>query len=315
MTKPDSLVLETSWAEKLLREVFRDAVVTRLVRRTGGELSSVLEVRCADPAHSVIFKVYANEWTGSQAKEVHVYELLASHTSLPIPSVLYHGVNAAPGGRAVTILSLLEGRPLSEASTELEAAEIPEMYRRMGAALSIIHKIGQEAYGYLTTKILDPLPDNGTYMRRQFARKIKEFDDFGGDKLLRDAVARRFEQDGRLFDNCKAAVLCHNDLHEGNVLVTRRPHGWDVTGLIDVENAVAADPLLDLAKSDYYAFNRGAPERAALLEGYGPLPDDTPERLNLYRLYHALELWDYFRSIGNAGPLATIAEDIARLAG
>lgn len=58
-----------------------------------------------------------------------------------------------------------------------------------------------------------------------------------------DAVARRVERDGSLFDNCGSAVLCHDDLHEGNVLVAQRPGGWQVTGVIDVENAIVADPL------------------------------------------------------------------------
>lgn len=81
-----------------------------------------------------------------------------------------------------------------------------------------------------------------------------------------------------------------------------------------MENAVAADPLIDLAETDYYALGRGEPERVALLEGYGPVPDDAAERLDLYRLYHAVELWDWFRSIGTTEPLESVAGDIARLA-
>ncbi|HTJ66974.1 MAG TPA: aminoglycoside phosphotransferase family protein [Actinospica sp.] len=304
----------TSWAEKLLREVFPAAVVTELVTRTGGEMSTVYEVRCEDPAHAVILKVYDHEWAWKPTKERHVYRLLAEHTGLPVPDVLHYAADAAPGGRAVTILSLLEGRPLSEASTDMPPATVVDFYRQMGATLAAIHRIGQSEYGYLTTEVLDPLPDNGTYMRSRFAEKLKEFDDLGGDRQLRDAIARRIERDGGVFDNCKAAVLCHNDMHDGNVLVARRPHGWELTGIIDVENAIAADPLLDLAKADYYSFNRGDAEKAALLEGYGPLPGDCAERLNLYRLYHALELWDWFASIGTTEYLADIAADIARLA-
>ncbi|MFJ4670057.1 phosphotransferase family protein [Kitasatospora purpeofusca] len=273
------------------------------------------ELRCADPAHCAIFKVYAPEWAWKQAKEIHVYRLLADlGSALPVPQVLHHTPAGAPGGRAVTILSLLEGRPLSEASKDLDAAQIPSFYRQMGAALATIHQIGQDAYGYVTDRILDPRPDNGTYMRHQFAKKLAEFKTLGGDDRIHDAVARRIERDGALFDNCRAAVLCHNDLHEGNVLVAPGDAAR-VTGIIDVENAIAADPLLDLAKTDYYSLGRGEPERHALFEGYGPLPTDAAERLDLYRLYHALELWDWFRAIGTLGPLDSIAVDIARLAG
>jgi aminoglycoside phosphotransferase (APT) family kinase protein len=314
MSQPDQPPSDFAWTEALLREVFPAAEVIDVVPRTGGQLSAVYEVRCADAAHTAIFKVYAPEWAWKQAKEVRVYRLLADLRSLPVPSVLHHAPAGGPGDRAVTILSRLEGRPLSEASADLDAARIPPFYREMGAALAAVHKIGLDAYGYLTDRILEPLPDNGTYMRRQFAKKLKEFKDLGGDDRLHDAVARRIERDGALFDDCDSAVLCHNDLHEGNVLVAERPGGWEVTGVIDVENAIAADPLIDLAKTDYYALGRGEAERAALLEGYGSLPAGAAERLELYRLYHAVELWDWFASIGTVGPLGGIAEDIAKLA-
>lgn len=314
MSRLDQLIHEQLWAEKLLREVFPAAEVTELVPRTGGQLSTVYEVRCTDPAHSAVIKVYAEEWAWKQAKEVHVYGLLAAQPTLKVPSVLLHTATGGPDGRAATILSLLEGQPLSEASAQMDAVLIPAIYRQMGGALATVHQIGQEAYGYLTNRILDPLPDNGSYMRHQFAKKLRQFVDLGGEQGLHDAVARRIERDGALFDNCLSARLCHNDLHEGNVLVALGPHGWQVTGVIDVENAIGADPLIDLAKTDYYALGRGEPERTALLEGYGPLPGDSAERIDLYRLYHALELWDWFRSIGTTGPLESIAEDIARLA-
>ncbi|MEU4588633.1 phosphotransferase [Kitasatospora aureofaciens] len=101
-------------------------------------------------------------------------------------------------------------------------------------------------------------------------------------------------------------------MRAGNVLVARRPDGWEVSGVIDVENAIAADPLIDLAKTDYYSLGRGEPECSALFEGYGPLPADAVERLELYRLYHAVELWGWFRSIGTVGPVGGIADDIVR---
>jgi hypothetical protein len=50
------------------------------------------------------------------------------------------------------------------------------------------------------------------------------------------------------------------------------------------------------------------------MEGYGPLPPSGAARLTLYRLYHALELWVWFASVGNTPPLAGIAGDIRSLA-
>lgn len=57
-----------------------------------------------------------------------------------------------------------------------------------------------------------------------------------------------------------APAPCHNDFHEGNVLVD--PATWRVTGFIDVENAIAADPLMDMAKTKQYSIG-GHPEKWA----------------------------------------------------
>ncbi len=80
-----------------------------------------------------------------------------------------------------------------------------------------------------------------------------------------------------------------------------------------MENADAADPLLDLAKTDYYG-REEAVWRAALLEGYRALPNDAQARLGLYRLHHALALWTWFARIGRVGMLPSILADVARLA-
>ena len=158
MSQPDQSPIE--WVAGLLREAFPAAEVIEVVPRTGGQLSAVYEVRCVDSAHTAIFKVYAPEWAWKQAKEVRVYEMLAGLRTLPVPSVLHRTPpGAGPGGRAVTILSLLEGRPLSEVSTDLDPAAVPAFYREMGAALATVHQIGQESYGYLTDRNLDPLAD------------------------------------------------------------------------------------------------------------------------------------------------------------
>ena len=53
------------------------------------------------------------------------------------------------------------------------------------------------------------------------------------------------------------------------------------------------------------------PEKlAGLTDGYGAVPGD---RIDLYRLYHSLELWDWFKSIGETTYLDSIARDMAKL--
>ena len=248
---------------------------------------------------SLVVKVYTGESRWKQAKEVHVYSLLAGVGG--VPSVTH--VDTAHG---VTVMTRVPGSPLADAPADA----MWDLYRQLGEVQAALHKITQPAFGYLTTEVLDPAPHNTAYMTRQFEVKLAEFLARGGSpeihRLARDRVAER----SGLFGSCAGPVLCHNDLHEGNVLVD----GSRVTGFVDVENAIAADPLMDVAKTIQYELTRSPVKVAGLLAGYGPLPADGLARIALYRLYHALELWDWFAEIGNTGPLDSIAEDIRELA-
>ncbi|MFE0463144.1 phosphotransferase family protein [Kitasatospora sp. NPDC058965] len=331
-SNPADLALGMPEAELLVRAVHPTARVTGLDLRTGGRLSTVYEVRCADPAHSVIVKSYQEQWRWKQRKEVHVYRLLAAVPGWPAPAVL-HATPAGPGGRAATVLSLLPGRELSAAGGP-DGAGIASIYRQLGSSLAALHRTVLPAFGYLTTEILDPAPDNASYMARQFDRKLAEFAELGGAPELHRAIRARIAGQETLFATCRAPVLCHNDLHEGNMLVAPVAEGpgvgvgagagagevqgagrsWRLTGLVDVENAIAADPLMDLAKLEQYAVRGDAAKRAALLSGYGPLPADAEARLALYQLYFSLELWAWFASVGELDPLPGLADDLARLA-
>lgn len=51
----------------------------------------------------------------------------------------------------------------------------------------------------------------------------------------------------------------------------------------------------------------------ALLDGYGIPPATWPAAFPLYRLYHALELWDWYAQIGNDAPLGGLAADLAAI--
>ncbi|WP_427887059.1 phosphotransferase family protein [Kribbella sp. GL6] len=263
--------------------------------RTGGQLSTVYEVQTADDP--VIVKVYAPEWRWKQAKEVHVYRMLEPAVGGQVPKVLHVG-------DGVTILSKLDGVPLSQT----QPADWRTTYAQLGGLLRKIHSIGQPEYGYLTDQILDPLPDNDRYMRRQFAKKLREFEELEGNPELHAKIADHVERHQHLFADNEAAVLCHNDFHEGNILVD--PATWRINGFIDVENAIAADPLVDLAKTIQYSAHDNADKLAGLYDGYGAVPQD---RIDLYRLYHSLELWDWFKSIGETTYLDSIAQDMEKL--
>ncbi|MET7479099.1 aminoglycoside phosphotransferase family protein [Streptomyces sp. NPDC005648] len=300
-------------AEELLHPLFPAEPVRETVPRTGGELSTIFEIRFAGAAEPVVIKIYDDRWRWKQEKEIYVYGLLRQHGVGPVPAVLHHGDADNTLGRCYTVMTMLRGQPLSAVSHTLDRTSLPAIYRQIGACMAAVHQIPQAAYGYLTTQVLDPESTNTAYMTRQFDKKLREYADHGGDTAIVTAIEAKVARQTELLGACRQAVLCHNDFHEGNVLVAEDGGRWQVSGFIDVENAIAADPLTDLAKTDYYCVHDDQDKREALRDGYGTLPTDWSERVGLYRLYHALELWDWFASIGNTAPLKSIADDIRRM--
>lgn len=283
--------------------------VDAVVRRTGGQRGGVYEarLRADDP---VILKVYEPRWAWRQAKETHVYGLLAAHApelAGRVPRVLGAEDADNPTGCGYTVLTRIPGKPLCEEAVEPAPDARYAVYEQIGALLRAVHRVPLGGFGYLVTEILDPATSNQASMQRQFDKKLREFAALGGRPELARAIERVVAAHEGMLAVPVEPVLCHNDLHEGNVLV-----GPDLTvhGFVDVENAVAADPMIDLAKTEYYSIRDDEAKRAGLLAGYGRLPADVEDRLALYRLYHALELWDWFAQIGERVHLAGIAADI-----
>lgn len=304
MTLP---VLEAGAARAVVAPVAPDYPVADVVRRTGGEVGTVYEIRGANGVAPLIVKVYAPPWRSKLVKEVYVYRLLARHGIRHIPKVLHaspFGTPALPWAHSV--LTVLPGRPLAEVRDDLTGPVAAGVYRRMGELLAAVHRITQPCWGYVTTRVVDARPTNTAYMTDQFARRLRGFGDLGGDPAMAHAIARQVSRQAHHFAACATPVLCHYDFHQGNVLVSQ----GRVTGYLDVEGAIAADPLLDLARTDYYALREDAAARAAFLDGYGPLPADWVQRVGIYRLFHALELWEWATRTGKRADRARATTDI-----
>jgi aminoglycoside phosphotransferase (APT) family kinase protein len=310
---PSRTPLPFATAQAILDRIRPGYLVTDVVARTGGEVNTVYEIRGAGSTHPLVVKVYAPRSRPKLLKEVYVYRVLARHGVRLIPRVLHaepFGIPALPDAHAV--MTRLDGQPLSEVGDDLTHTELAGVYRRMGQLLAAVHQITQDHWGYVTTRVVDAKPTNTAYMMDQFSRRLALFGKLGGDAALARAIDRHLARHADLFAACTRPVLCHNDFHDGNVLVARSSE-WRVTGFVDVEGAVAADPLFDLARTDYYALRDDAVKRDAFLGGYGPLPPDWPDRVAIYHLHHALEQWNWAAFAGGPTGTSRARTDLERL--
>ena len=309
--KPD-LQLSVATAQAIVDQAASEQVVATVSRLHGGEIAAVYEIAFVDPAQPpFVLKVYPDELHWKMQKEVTVIGLIQDRLSASVPRILLADDSKRLLGLNFTLMSKLDGSILGQMETNLASAQRLSAYAKIGGLLREFHRIPMEAFGYIGPKgIWTAHPTNRAYLTHQFQRKLKEFTERGGDAGLARQVAGHVADREELLDACAHAVLCHNDLHAGNLLATITDGSVMLTGVLDFEGALAGDPLMDVAKALYYL---DAESRQAVLGGYGAIDrEHWSQTLDLYHLYFVLELWCWMAQIGNEQPLERLALDLRR---
>jgi hygromycin-B 7''-O-kinase len=288
----------------------RAETITRL---EGGANSAVFDVSTTGRG-ALVVKVYSDLLHWKMEKEVFVYELLSGHAlAAPVPAVLAADSKTLLP-QNVLVMTKLDGEHVLSLLDRLDDDELAHVNRQIGAFLRSLHEVGFDRFGYVGTDgIVGPHDTNLAYMRFQFDKKLRELADLGRDDALRRRIERHVAEREGLLADCRRASYCHNDCHYGNVLVVPGMDGWRMSGMLDFENVLAGDPLLDLAKAHCYSPRRNETLLAALVEGYGELRPDWRDALDLYVLYHWLELWDWFASLGRTEALDELADEMRLL--
>jgi Ser/Thr protein kinase RdoA (MazF antagonist) len=270
------------------RQLLPDFDLTEIAPLDGGEVHANYGLETAD-GRRLVLKVYRGELSWNRDKEVFLLGLVAGR--VPVPEVVYTT-------QGLLLMTRLPGRP-----ARFTDGDPVEVSRQLGGMLRKLHTITFDSYGYIETRVTSPVPTNSEYMRRRVDRKVRS-----GPPGLRGSLNRYFAEREAAFEGCETAVLCHNDAHDANVLV----EDGCITGIIDWENAVAADPVFDLAKAWAFSDGRSDETLAAMLDGYGSLRSDWREAFELYVVDHLLELWVWFAQLGVTDPLPELETYLAR---
>ncbi|WP_407155990.1 phosphotransferase family protein [Bradyrhizobium sp. STM 3557] len=311
--KPD-LQLSVAMVQAIVDQVIPASAVAAISRLHGGEMATVYEIAFVDANHPpLVLKVYPEDLHWKMQKEITVLDLIGDRLSVPVPRILLADDSKTLLGLNFTLMTGLKGTKLGLGGLEetLSPGERLSAHVQIGRLLREFHRIPMEAFGYIGAKsIVAPRPTNRLNVTYQFQRKLKEFVERGGDARLAERIAGHAAEREGLLDGCTQAVLCHNDLHAGNLLATVSDGSVRLTGVVDFEGARAGDPLMDIAKAAFYL---KPDDRRAILEGYGELDRERgPETLDLYHLLFVLELWCWMAQIGNRQRLGGLALDLER---
>ena len=309
--RPD-LQVPLATAQSIIDHLAPGHTVAAVVNLHGGEIAAVYEIMFAGAAHQPhVLKVYPDSLHWKMQKEVTVVNLIQRRLSVPTPRILIADDTKRLLSLNFLIMTKLDGSILGQMERTLNSEQLLSAYRQIGRLLREFHRIPMEAFGYIGPKgIWTAHSTNRAYLTHQFERKLTQFKERGGAVDIAQKVAARVADREQLFDACGHAVLCHNDLHAGNLLATITAGAVRLTGVMDFEGALAGDPLMDVAKALCYLAEN---TRRALLDGYGDMEREYwSQTLELYHLYFVLELWCWMAEIGSTEPLDKLSADLVR---
>ena len=298
-------------------QAFRPGDRLRSVSRlSGGAIGRVFELDCERAPHRLVLKLFPESNPWGMPYEVFIFNLLRRKTSVPTPRIFHTDASHRVLSNDYVIMEKLAGAAIAH-QPDLDESDYRSLYRQIGGVLRAMHGVTLPAFGYVARS--DPVenwPTNAQFMSEWFGRQLEQYSQHGGEQELRRAITERVKASAEIFNACTQAVLCHTDIHESNVIAARDGQDWHITGVIDVGGAIAADPLYDVARTDYWSARRDQIKHAALLDGYGLTELDAHEEatLSIYRLYHALELRNWFATHDPASELLARTEaDLASM--
>ncbi|CCE01107.1 aminoglycoside phosphotransferase family protein [Bradyrhizobium sp. STM 3809] len=269
------------------------------VSRLHGGSTEVYRVDLDGGGAPLVLKIYGDEPAWAPAKEALVAGFIPGDIGVALPRWLCVDERRLHLPLRFALMTWLPGETVRALMATLDVAPI---YRQMGELLRRLHRIPMSAYGYIgATGVMAPEPTNDAYMRGAFAAAFREFRAQGADADLARRLEIEAESRYGLLACSRGPVLCHDDVHQGNVLVTRDPaDGLRLSGLVDFGNARAGDALFDLAKALMCATHEDPRSPEPLLAGYGPIDHPDPvEAIWLYTLFHRLSMYNWLTRLGD----------------
>ena len=291
---------------QLVERVLSDKV-SRMERKDLGEVNAVYFATLGSGTEAVV-RVSPKEkewdefpqeaWAFKKCREVGV----------PTPEVLAQDSKLTDFPEPYMITKRIPG--VSGESAGLTEEQKLEVLNQLGNYLRLIHTIKVPGFGWLE--------NDGPEYHGRFDSLWEFILFFFGPKYSStqlpkgklEEIRRRFEDNKDLF-NLKEASLTHGDASLKNVIV----EGTKITGIVDMENVKALDPIYDFAWLDFWVNGEG-PYLEALKKGYGDgdiFSGKFEKRMLLYELTVAISILSYNEKRGFNDRIRRLFERLDRI--
>jgi len=213
--------------------------------------------------------------------EAEALNIIKQKTTISVPEVYFYENSREIESLEYFFMQKIDGECLNNISEQLTADESSKIEFKLGVINKKINEISNSKFGYLSQ------PQKQSYSWGEaFFNIVTDILADGKDanvSLPYDDIENIFKKFLYVCDDVKTPKLVHWDLWPGNVLIENNK----VSGIIDFERALWADPLMEYYFSDIL-------NNKYFCEGYGislnGLDENSKIRRKLYNLYLYLVL-------------------------
>ncbi len=248
----------------------------------------VLLIKLQNPHLQIVVKLAGPEspMAGSFDRTAMLHRLVATHTAIPVPEILAVNTSYHTWPWRYLIKTYIPGQEWVVVRQQMDREDLSHAYHQIGNAVAELHKIQFSGFGELAN-------DGRVLSEGQFLAAFEKRAQLSIQSApLRELFFSVLNNHKPLFSDIHQACLCHEDLHQHNIIFQYRQGTWHLATILDFEKAWAGYHEIDLARLEFW---RGMTSDEFWL-AYKSIQFIDPEYEGRRPIYQLLWCFEYARS-------------------
>jgi fructosamine-3-kinase len=281
--------METIIPNQLLLQLFQQTIGTKveiveqkIVNKDHDYL--VLLIKLQNPFLRIIVKLAGPESTMASSfdRTAMIHRMIATLTTIPMPEILAVNSSYQTWPWRYLIKTYIPGQEWAVVRHQMDKEDLSHAYRQIGDAVAQLHTIQFSGFGELGNdgRVLN----DGQFLEALVKRAQLSIQ----SAQLQDLFFSVLNNHSPLFSDIHQACLCHEDLHQHNILFHHRQGKWQLATILDFDKAWAGVHEIDLARMEFWKGMTGE-EFWEVYQNIHPIEAGYAERRPIYQLLWCFE--------------------------
>ncbi len=272
---------------------YSDKEITSLKPLSKGHINEMYAIKLKG-GKELIFRAYNEKWKAR--KEEFVYLDIAAHIDVPIPDVYEVDDSLKHCKKAYMIMSKLPGDTISRV---YKKTNNKKLFEQAGEILAKLHHVKLPKFGWIVGNQIHPAFHQWKdFVWHDISLKMERLCRVKHIESYKHEVEQYFNTYACYLQQVDVPSLCHRDFHPSHILA----HKGKITGIFDVEWALAGHTESDFLKLELWTFTKYPKVRDAFFRGYlkqGYISDDYHIRKKVYELWHWVSMINISLELNN----------------